>query len=272
MGKQSEGYAPQAQAKGEELVTDTQIQDRARPMIAPHEVIQYAASAIVSWTNEAATRDVTLLEHDSTLAGVIAITDAIANPRAFAAERASLFQTPYATIPYYDPTPVPAGLTGAGAPRGWREIPAVGVYQRPTETEASKWWDALTAWTWRLADLTTESAATGATVLPADAMPVAVFGESAEATVTTPGRKFREHVETVRAARPLIAGAYAFIESRRGGLTAAQTDIANTMMRDALALRDALAKEKAQVSSRGTMRAVVTLGVAIGGAYAYSKM
>jgi hypothetical protein len=251
---------------------EQQIREAPQPMIAPHEVVVIAPSAVVAWTNDAQSRDVSLLEHNSALCAGIAMCDYIASPRAWSRERTSILVQPYAAVPYYDP--MPAQGAGAGnAAIGWRMIPATGVYARPTEPEAQRWWDAVMAWVWRVADLTTESAQTTASTLPADAAPVAVFGEAAEATVTMVGRKFREHAQTVAASRPLFAGAFAWLEGRAGALTTgAQTTAAAAILRDVEPLRATLAKEREDISKRSSTRALVTLGVVVGGAYAISRM
>lgn len=242
------------------------ISNGAQPWATRREVIQYAPSAVISWQNEAQTREVSLCEHDSAIVALLALRDYVARPRSTGAPsaRASIIVNPYATVPYFDAQ----ANNGAGA---WVAIPAVGVYPQPSETEAQKWWDALDALVWRIADLTTENAATGAVVLPADATPVAVFGPDTDATVTMPGRKFHENAETVRLVAPIAAGALAFAEQQARG-AAALSAAQNAAISGALATRDLLAKERATVSTRGNWRAFGTLAVVAAGSYAVSRM
>lgn len=241
------------------------VMNGAQPMAIRREVIQYAPSAVIAWQNEAATRDVSLIEHDSAIVALLALRDYVARPRSTGAPsaRASITVNPYATVPYFDAT----ANEGAGA---WKAIPAVGIYPRPDTEQAAAWWDALDALVWRIADLTDEKPASGAVVPPADATPVAVFGADTDATVTMPGVQFREHAETVRLVGTIAAGALAFAEQQAGGaaLSAAQT----ASLTAAAGVRDQLAKEHASVSSRGNMRAMGVLAVTTAGAWALSRM
>lgn len=242
------------------------IMSGAQPMATRREVIQYSPSAVVSWQNEAAARDVSLIEHDSALVALLAIRDYVARPRSTGAPsaRSSITVNPYATVPYFDA----AADSGRGQ---WRAIPAVGIYPRPDDATAARWWDALDALVWRIADLTTESAEERAAAVPSDATPVAVFGPDTDATVTMPGVKFRENAESVRLVGPIAAGALAYAEQQArgaGSLSAAQTAAISA----AETVRDQLAKEHEAVSARGNMRAVGVLAVSTAGAWAISRM
>lgn len=244
----------------------TDIQNGPAPMLTPHELVRTAQSASISWHTNAPRGPVSLIEHDSVLVALIGMCDLLANPRAaeWATRNRSQF-IPYATIPYYDTSAAP----GTSTPRGWRNIPAFGVYPRPSNADAAKLWDAMTALIWRLADLSKESAAPGAQALPADVELSAVFGEAAEATVTTPGRQFTEDRETVALVPLMVASTMAYVD-RRAGLPVLSA-FAEAEAR-AVPIRDALAAERGIVSKRGQTRALVTGAVAIGAAYAYSRM
>lgn len=249
--------------------TEAQAQEiagAARPMWSGEEVVRYAPSAAIAWQNEAATRPVSLLEHDSILVGLLALRDFIANPRVTGAPstRGTIVRSPYATVPYYD-----------HEAKEWKRIPAVGLYARPSDATAAKWFDALTALAWRIADQTiTAPAESAAAVVTADATPVAVYGENAQLTITTPGLRFRENGETVRATPAVVAGAMAYAEQigrdARGDVTALDaTQIAAIGAGESL--RDQLATEREAVAKRGTMRAVATGAIVLGGAYLYSR-
>ena len=229
------------------------------PMWAREEVVRYSPSAAIAWQNNAATRPVTLIEHDSIIVGLLALRDWVARPdRAAVTLGATLRTRPYATVQWVDPA---AGgrLT---------TIPVVGLYPRPADATAARWWDALTALLQRLADLTTEEAApSGAAEVPVDAVPVAVYADATEFTVTMPGRQFREDAQTVAATQPLVAGATAYVEQRAGTVRAAGAPSAEVQIAAAIPLRDALARELVDVEARGNMRAWLSAAVVVAGAY-----
>lgn len=250
--------------------------DAPSPMVTRREFIMYSPAAAIAWQNEAETREVSLIEHDSIIAGLLALRDFLARPQSTGApsSRGTILARPYATVPYWNPTL----NNGAGA---FELVPAVGIYPPPepqrggVDANGLAWWYAVDALIWRIADLTQEKPAEGAAVVPPDARIVAVFGEDTEATVTTPGLKFREHAETVRLVRSIVAGAMAHAEGEgrnATGDTRAMT-AAELAARDAaIPLRDQLANERKQVSARGNMRAFGVLAVTAAGAYAISRM
>lgn len=252
------------------MPTNTNQNDPASgpaPMAAMMEVVRYAQSAVIKWYSDAATRAVSVIEHDSIIVGLLVMRDFFGKPETMGppANRSGIVTNPYATVPYFNPD----ANNGAGA---IQRIAAVGIYPDPGgDTEAAKWWRAIDAMIWRLADLTTEEPAAGAAVPPSDAIPVAVFGDDRDATITTPGIQFREHLETVRLMQPFTAGALIALDSdvlRTATTTAEQA----TARAAAVAVRDQLIKEREQVTARGSMRALGVLGLGLAGAYAYSKM
>lgn len=243
-----------------------EISGAARPMWSGEEVVQYSPAAAIRWQNEAATRAVTLLEHDSIIVGILALRDFVARPQVTGApsSRGTIARSPYLTVPYYDPSS-----------KEWRRIPAVGIYERPSDETAGKWYDALTALVWRIADqTTTEPAPTAAAEVTSDAVPVAVYGENAQATITTPGLRFRENAETVRAAPTVVAGAMAYAEqigrAASGNVTALEASQIAAIAA-AESLRNQLVTEREAVAKRGTMRALGTGALALAGAYFYSR-
>lgn len=247
-----------------------------QPMVTRREFIRYSPAAAVAWQNDAETRDVSLIEHDSIIAGLLALRDFVARPDATGApsSRGTILARPYATVPYWNPD----ANSGAGA---FELVPAVGIYPAPVperggvSADALAWWYAVDALIWRIADLTQEKPAQGVAVVPPDARIVAVFGDDTEATVTTPGLAFREHAETVRLVRAIVAGATAYAEGEgraRSG-DARALSAAEIASRDgAITLRNQLGEERKQVSARGNMRAFGVLAVTAVGAYAISRM
>ena len=151
----------------------------------------------------------------------------------------------------------------------------MGIYERPSDETAGKWYDALTALVWRIADqTTTEPAPTAAAEVTSDAVPVAVYGENAQLTITTPGLRFRENAETVRAAPTVVAGAMAYAEqigrAARGDVTALDASQIAAIAA-AESLRNQLVTEREAVAKRGTMRALGTGALALVGAYFYGR-
>lgn len=250
----------------------------AGPIWAREEVVRYSPSAAISWQNNAGARPVTLVEHDSILVGLLALRDFVARPdRAAITLGATLRTRPYATVLWRDPV-VPdayqAEITRARMTAGLptdgmlTRIPVVGIYPRPADATAARWYDALTALVQRIADLTQEEAApSSAAEVPADAIPVAVYGDLTELTVTMPGRQFREDPQTVVATLPMVAGATAYVEQRAGVARAAGAPSAETQIAAAIPVRDALARELVDVGARGNMRAWISAAVVVGGAY-----
>lgn len=252
-------------------MADTQqdIAGRPAPMATRREFITYSPTAAIAWTNEAAARAVTLVEHDSVIAGLLALRDFVARPQSTGApsSRGSILVRPYATVPYWNP----AANNNAGA---FELVPAVGIYPEPEDPQGQRWWRALDALVWRIADLTREQPSEGVAVVPPDARIVAVFGDDTEATVTTPGLLFRENAETVALVRPIVAGATAYAE-QQGRIAARDATALSAEQLAALAnttTRDQLAEERNKVSARGNMRAVGVLAVTVAGAYAISRM
>lgn len=243
------------------------IAQATQPWWAAREVVYGSATAAVAWGNNALTRPVSLIEHDSAILGLLSLRDTFARPEVTGAPswRTSTAQGPYLTIPHWN---AKAGV--------WQVIPVAGVYERPSDPERARWYDAITALVWRLADLTTaEPAAQSSTELPADAKLVAVFGENREAIVSTPGLQFREHPETVRLVGPFIAGAYAAAEAAgraAQGVAMALDAQQLAAIATATPLRDALVTEREALSYRGTMRAAAVAGVAVAAAFGYSRM
>lgn len=235
------------------------MSQNAGPMWAREEVVRYAPSAAIAWQNNAGARPVTLVEHDSIIVGLLALRDFVARPdRAAITLGATLRTRPYATVQWSDPAAGGALAT----------IPVVGLYPRPADATAARWYDALTALVQRIADLTQEEAApSGAAEVPADAIPVAVYGDLTELTVTMPGRQFREDPQTVVATLPMVAGATAYVEQRAGVVRAAGAPSAEVQIAAAIPVRDALARELVDVGARGNMRAWIGAAVVVGGAY-----
>lgn len=251
--------------------TQDEIKNLARPMVAREEIVRYSPSAAIAWQNEATTRAVSLLEHDSILVGLLALRDFVARPTITGAPsaRGTIVVNPYATVPYWQEAT-------AGVAAAWREIPAVGIYGPPADAEALKWWRALDALIWRIADLSTEEAApAAATPTLADTTPVAVFTDDTESTVTMPGVQFKEHAETVRLVRPIVAGATAYAEQQ--GRAAARDMRALTAdelaaIAAAVVIRDQLAVERDSLEKRGAWRALGVIGGAVAIAYGYAQM
>lgn len=242
------------------------IAQATQPWWAAREVVYLSPSAAIAWGNAALTRPVSLLEHDSVLLGLLSLRDTFARPEVTGAPSwRAAGQGPYLTIPHFNAR---SGL--------WVVVPVAGAYARPADPERARWYDAITALVWRIADLTTaEPASTAAEQLPADARLVAVFGENREVIISTPGLQFREHAETVRLVGPFIAGAYAAAEQagRAAQRVATALDAQQlAAIATAMPLRDALATERETLSNRGTMRAATVAGLAVAAAYGYSRM
>lgn len=260
------------------MANETNAADAPQPMITRREFLLYSPSAAIAWANEAETRDVSLIEHDSVIVGLLALRDFVARPQTTGApsSRGTILARPYATVPYWDRT----ANNGAG---GFMLVPAVGIYPAPTaqtggvSAESLAWWYALDALVWRVADLSQEKPAQGAAVVPPDARMVAVFGEDTEATITTPGLAFRENAETVRLVRAVVAGAMAHAEAEGRAVetpgAARPLTAQEIAARDsALPVRDQLVAEHNQVAARGNMRAFGVLAATAAGAYAFSRM
>jgi len=235
-------------------------------MAARFEVAYSSVSDAVAWGNNAATRPVSLTEHDSVLLTLLGLRDVFARPEVTGALswRTANNPPPYLSVPWFNPK---TGL--------WQTIPVAGAYSRPDDPERAKWWDAITAMIWRIADLTQAEPAASPSALPDDAKPVAVFGEAREAIITTPGLQFREDPATVRLMGPFVAGAFAAAE------LAGRVAQRNTTALDAQQLaqvetarvaRDALAAELEQLTARGNYRAWVSAAVVVAGAFGYSRM
>ena len=240
-------------------------------MASREEIVRYAPSAAVAWQNEATTRRVTLLEHDSILVGLLALRDFVARPALLGAPsaRGSILSRPYATVSHWDPT----RANGAGE---WLEIPAVGIYAMPADAEGAKWWKAVDALIWRIADLTKEEPApSAAAAVVADASAVAVFLDDTENTVTMPGVQFKEHPETVALVRPIVAGATAFAEQQgRAAMRDARALSSEELaaLAAAVVVRDQLAAERDGLEQRGAWRAIGVIGGAVALAYGYARM
>lgn len=247
-----------------------QEQEQARiasapaPMATMYEVVYIAPSAGVAWGNSALTRPVTLVEHDTAIVSTLVWRDLIARPDLGPpSSRGSIASEPYLSVPWYNPRT-----------KLYQRIAAPGLMPRPADANAARWYDALTALAWRLADRTTAEPAAGEQPLPTDAAPVAIYGDASELTITTPGLQFRENAEDVRLLAPVVAGAAAFAEQRARQAARIATPLTATEL-DAIARAEPivsqLAKEREGLTYRGNLRAGITAAVLLGGAYWYSR-
>ncbi len=218
----------------------------------------YSRNAAAQWMVSAGTgAKVLLVEHDSILISLMVLADYVAKPELgeLATSGGTVLDPPYCSIEDTDAD----GKTV--------RVAAVGLYQRPMETEAAKWWDLIQAAIWRLADLAKFSADELALTDPRfvadtnDAVPVYVFGESNTESIITqsPANQWMtEDEQAVIAAVTVFTGAADWVSIRAGGSTRL-----NAQQTEALAeIMGKLGKEKEQIEYRARLKGTI-VGAAI---------